>query len=236
MKCPNCGAQTDSNKRKCVYCDAELPMNEKSIVQNITYNITNNIEKKKDESYSISDYKNFQAKKSVGNEVMEWLESIAVSIFIVILVFTFVFRMVIVDGRSMLPTLEDGQRLVISHLFYTPKQGDIVVVNSQGLNKTIIKRVIAIEGQTVDIDFDNHTVSVDGKVLDEPYINELTTNNDGGFEYPIVVPENSVFVMGDNRNHSTDSRNPIVGFITNDDVLGKAIFRIYPFNKFGRVK
>ncbi len=188
------------------------------------------------EIYSNEDYNKFKEKKSVGNEILEWLESIAISIFIVILVFTFVFRIVIVDGSSMFPTLEDGQRLVISHLFYTPKQGDIVVVNSKGLNKTIIKRVIATEGQTVDINFDKHTVTVDGKTLDEPYINEPTIRNDGGNTYPLVVPENTIFVMGDNRNNSTDSRNSLVGFIPIDDVLGKAVFRIYPFDRFGRIK
>lgn len=190
----------------------------------------------KDEIYSSEDYNKFKKKKSIGNEALEWLESIAVSIFIVILVFTFVFRIVVVDGESMLPTLEDGQRLIISHLFYTPKQGDIVVVNSQGLNKTIIKRVIATEGQTIDIDFENHTVTVDGKILDEPYINEDTIRNDGGNNYPMVVPEGQIFLMGDNRNRSTDSRNSMVGCISTDDVLGKAIFRIYPFNSFGRIK
>lgn len=188
------------------------------------------------EIYSNADYNKFKEKKSVGNEILEWLESIAISIFIVILVFTFVFRIVIVDGSSMFPTLEDGQRLVISHLFYTPKQGDIVVVNSKGLNKTIIKRVIATEGQTVDINFDKHTVTVDGKTLDEPYINEPTIRNDGGNTYPLVVPKNTIFVMGDNRNNSTDSRNSLVGFIPIDDVLGKAVFRIYPFDRFGRIK
>lgn len=188
------------------------------------------------EIYSNEDYNKFNEKKSFGNELLEWLESIAISIFIVILVFTFVFRIVIVDGSSMVPTLEDGQRLVISHLFYTPKQGDIVVVNSKGLNKTIIKRVIATEGQTVDINFDKHTVTVDGKTLDEPYINEPTARNDGGNNYPLVVPKNTIFVMGDNRNNSTDSRNSLVGFIPIDDVLGKAVFRIYPFDRFGRIK
>lgn len=194
------------------------------------------MENNNQEIFSNEDYNKFKEKKSVGNEIFEWLESIAISIFIVVLVFTFVFRIVIVDGSSMFPTLEDGQRLVISHLFYTPKQGDIVVVNSQGLNKTIIKRVIATEGQIVDIDFENGIVTVDGKELDEPYINEKTLSNDNGNSYPMKVPEDTIFVMGDNRNHSTDSRNPIVGCISTDDVLGKAIFRIYPFNSFGRVK
>ncbi len=190
----------------------------------------------KDIIYSSDDYKKFKQKKSAGNEALEWLESIAVSILIVILVFTFLFRMVIVDGDSMFPTLEDGQRLIISHLFYTPKQGDIVVANSEGLNKTIIKRVIATEGQTIDIDFDNHTVTVDGKILDEPYINEPTSRNEGGYEYPMTVPDGYVFVMGDNRNHSTDSRSPMVGCIPTKDVLGKAVLRIFPFDSFGILK
>lgn len=186
--------------------------------------------------YSNEDYIKFKEKKSIGNEILEWLESIAISIFIVILVFSFVFRIVIVDGNSMVPTLQDGQRLIISHLFYTPKQGDIVVVNSKGLNKTIIKRVIATSGQTVDIDFKKHTVTVDGKTLDEPYINDPTSSNDGGNTYPLVVPENTIFVMGDNRNNSTDSRSSKVGCIPIDDVLGKAVFRIFPFDSFGRIK
>lgn len=194
------------------------------------------MEDKINEIYSNDDYKKFKEKKSAANELMEWLESIAISIFIVILVFTFVFRIVIVEGSSMFPTLEDGQRLIISHLFYTPQQGDIVVANSTGLNKTIIKRVIATEGQTVDIDFEKHTVTVDGKVLDEPYINEPTFRNDGGNTYPMVVPEDTIFVMGDNRNNSTDSRSPMVGCIPVDDVLGKAVFRIFPFDCFGRIK
>lgn len=194
------------------------------------------MEEKSNEIYSNEDYNKFKENKSFVNELMEWLESVAISIFIVILVFTFVFRIVIVDGGSMIPTLQDGQRLIISHLFYSPEQGDIVVVNSTGLNKTIIKRVIATEGQTVDIDYEKHTVTVDGKVLDEPYINEPTLRNDGGNTYPMVVPENTIFVMGDNRNNSTDSRSPMVGCISIDDVLGKAVFRIYPFDCFGRIK
>lgn len=194
------------------------------------------MEEKSNEIYSNEDYNKFKEKKSFVNELMEWLESVAISIFIVILVFTFVFRIVIVDGGSMVPTLQDGQRLIISHLFYSPEQGDIVVVNSTGLNKTIIKRVIATEGQTVDIDFEKHTVTVDGKVLDEPYINEPTARNDGGNTYPMVVPEDTIFVMGDNRNNSTDSRSPLVGCISIDDVLGKAVFRIFPFDCFGRIK
>ncbi len=194
------------------------------------------MENNENEIYKEEDYKKFKEKKPASEELLEWLESIAISIFIVILVFSFVFRIVIVDGDSMYPTLKNGQRLVISHLFYTPKQGDIVVVNSKGLNKTIIKRVIATEGQTVDIDFETGNVAVDGEVLNEPYINERIATISDGMTYPVVVPKDTIFVMGDNRNHSTDSRSSLVGFISTDDVLGKAVFRIYPFNCFGRIK
>lgn len=172
-------------------------------------------------------------------DTMEWVEAISISIMLVLLVFTFIIRQVVVEGESMAPTLETGDRLIISHLFYTPKQGDIIVINCEGeekLNKTIVKRVIALEGQTVDIDFDTGTVTVDGVELEEDYVKEITTRNDGNFEYPVTVPEGCIFVLGDNRNHSTDSRSSMVGFLDENAVLGKVILRIYPFKSFGTVE
>lgn len=177
--------------------------------------------------------------ESVVGDVLEWLEAIAIAVMIVLLIFTFVLRQVVVEGSSMVPTLQDGDKLIISHLFYTPKQGDIVVVNCEGpykLNKTLIKRVIATENQKVNIDFDTGTVTVDGKVLKEDYINTLTTKDEGAFKYPVTVPKGCLFVMGDNRNNSTDSRSNGVGFLNTEDVLGKAIFRILPISKFGFVE
>ncbi len=179
-------------------------------------------------------------KKSSLNELLEWLEAIAIAIMVVLLVFTFVLRQVMVVGDSMNPTLYDGERLIMTHLFYTPKQGDIVVANCVGenkLNKSIIKRVIATEGQTIDIDFETGEVTVDGEVLEEDYINALTTTGDNqGYSYPLTVPEGCVFVMGDNRNHSTDSRYSVVGFINVEDISGKAVFRISPIGKFGFIE
>lgn len=184
--------------------------------------------------------KNTEKKKgSIGevvfNEIIEWLESFVFAIFIVILLFTFIFRIVQVDGPSMEDTLHDGDRLILTHFNYTPKRGDIVVLNSEGLNETIIKRVIAVGGDTVSIDFLKGEVTVNGEVLKEDYIKELTYLEEGRAIKDLTVGDGQVFVMGDNRNHSTDSRNAKVGLVNNDDILGKAIFRIYPVSKAGSV-
>jgi signal peptidase I len=112
---------------------------------------------------------------SSSQEFLDWVETIIFSFFIVILIFTFLLRIAYVDGNSMLPTLKNEDKLIVTHLFYTPKVGDIVIVNSEGLGKRIVKRVIATEGQTVDIDFATGTVTVDGKCSEEAYINNLTS-------------------------------------------------------------
>ena len=167
-------------------------------------------------------------------DLLDWLKTIAVTIAVVVLIFTFVAKTAIVHGRSMENTLFERDFLVLWSLFYSPKQGDIVAANCMGLNRpdgeVIVKRVIAVGGQTVDIDFSTGTVYVDGEVLNEPYIKNATINDEGGFSYPVTVPEGSYFCMGDNRQHSTDSRDANVGFIEREDILGKAVLRIYPFN------
>jgi signal peptidase I len=150
----------------------------------------------------------------------------------VILVFTFILRVANVDGESMLPTLRKGDRLIISHIGYAPSNGDIVIVDSRGLDKVIVKRVIATGGQQIDINPVTGTVSVNGAVLNEDYINELTFSG-GAHNYPVTVPPGHVFVMGDNRMNSTDSRSSDVWFVQEEDVLGKVIFRIFPFNALG---
>jgi len=175
---------------------------------------------------------------SWANEVFEYAEMIFTTIAAVMLLFTFVIRPAEVYGSSMYPTLEGGDRLLISKLFYEPKQGDIVVIPHPNMppdEPALIKRVIALEGQTVDIDFETGDVWVDGELLDEPYINEPTYDQQD-FEGPLTVPKGEVFVLGDNRNASSDSRSAIFGTFDEDYILGRCIVRIAPFDKMGSVE
>ena len=192
-------------------------------------------------------------KGTTFSDFMEIVESVIISVFAVLLIFTFVCRPVTVDGTSMVPTLQDKDKLIMRMMGYTPKCGDIVIVENDsshryengtdgkiidgsGMEKRLIKRVIAVGGQTVDIDFEAHTVTVDGEQLYESYIYEPTELDPGMFEYPVTVPEGYVFVMGDNRNNSSDSRDPVVGNIHRDEIIGKAWVRICPLGKFGLIK
>ena len=169
------------------------------------------------------------------DELYDWVQSIAVILAVVILLFTFVFRIIGVDGDSMNPTLQDRDWMVVSNLFYEPKYGDIVILTKESfMLDPIVKRVIATEGQVVDIDFTTGVVTIDGVVLDEPYIAEPTKRN-LGMEFPAVVPDDCIFVMGDNRNHSSDSRDPSLGMIHKQHIIGRLLFRVFPLNKIGAV-
>ena len=174
----------------------------------------------------------FRRPAGLRGELLDWMESILISVAVVVLIFTFLLRPVGVDGDSMRPTLEDGDRLLVTHLFYTPRRGDIVVVNSTGLGKLIVKRVIGLPGDTVDIDFERHEVYVNGEEQNEPYIDEPTQDPED-VAFPVTVSENALFVMGDNRNNSQDSRSAAVGQIDEEDIIGKAVFRLYPFSSVG---
>lgn len=160
---------------------------------------------------------------------------LATSVIAVAVVFIFLFRTVGVVGNSMNPTLDWGDRIILSAFDIEPKQGEIVVTcqpaKSPIIEDTLVKRVIATEGQTVDIDFEQGIVYVDGVALDEPYIKEPTHNRED-FVGPLTVPEGYLFVMGDNRNGSTDSRSDLVGLIRKEYVMGKALCRIVPFGEF----
>ena len=178
---------------------------------------------------------NTKPSASTLKDAYDWLESVVSAIVICILVFVFAFRVVSVDGSSMVPTLHNGEKVVINRFCTQPKQGDIVVLTKKSfMEESIVKRVIATAGQTVDIDFDNGIVTVDGVELQEPYIAELT-HRDLGFRGPITVEEGCIFVMGDNRNASTDSRSSSVGQVDTRCVLGKVLFRIWPMSAFGGV-
>ncbi len=168
-------------------------------------------------------------------EIYDWLESIVTAIIACILIFVFLGRIIDVEGTSMVPTLNDRDKVLMSGLFYTPKPGDIVVLTKKSFSEIpLVKRVIATEGMSVDINFDTGEVWVDGVLMDEPYINELT-HKQFDVDFPLVVPEGCIFVMGDNRNHSTDSRDSQVGFIDKRIVLGKVYLRIWPLYNFGLV-
>ncbi len=174
---------------------------------------------------------------SWANEFFEYAEMIIGTLVAAMIITTLLIRPATVNGESMEPTLQDGDYLLISKVFYEPKQGDVVVIPHPNMDEgepALIKRVIALEGQTVDIDPETGAVSVDGEVLDEPYIAEpIKYLYD--FEGPLTVPEGEVFVLGDNRNHSADSRVAQYGTFDEDYILGRCIIRIAPFDKIGSV-
>ena len=176
-------------------------------------------------------------KKKKVKEVLEYAESLTVVFAVMLLIFTFIARPATVDGESMLPTLCNGERLVISNLFYEPAPGDIVVLCGEAdreEGRNLIKRIIAVGGQTIDIDFETGEVTVDGEVLDEPYILERT-HLDEGTEFPLTVPEGQLFLLGDNRNGSSDSRDPRIGLVDERYVIGHVLAVIFPFSSFGVV-
>ena len=166
-----------------------------------------------------------------GRDLYEWVQSLVGSVLVVVAIFTFVIRMMGVDGHSMLNTLQHGDRLLVvnSMLYHDYKYGDIVILRKNGVfdDDPIVKRVIAVEGQTVDIDFAEGIVYVDGEALEEDYIREPTYTAEGT-EFPLTVPEGSIFVMGDNRNGSSDSRDYRLGTVYTRYVIGKAAFLIFP--------
>ena len=188
-----------------------------------------------------------QNNQTFAGEFLEWIEVLCSAMVMVVVLFTFVFRIATIEGESMLYTLEENDKVVISNLNYEPRQGDIVVVsrNTENTikaettsNEPIIKRVIAVGGQTVDIDFKTGTVYVDGKVLEEDYLGSPTYDK-YDVDFPIYIPEGYIFIMGDNRGDSMDSRDARIGdggLVDERYVLGRAIYRFMPFNKIGKLK
>ncbi len=208
-------------------------------------------------------------KTSLAREIWEWVYTLAIAIVIAMLIKGFIFDIVRVDGSSMFPTLVDNDRLIVTKLGYTPKQGDIIILDSEYKNreeyfdrlaeskdkeelssfekffaqssmpsnlkkKYYVKRIIAMPGQTIDLV--DGKVYVDGEMLDEPYYDGLTTSIDPTVEYPITVDDDCVFVMGDNRTRSKDSRSSELGQVPFNAILGKSQVRIWPLSDIGLTK
>lgn len=172
-----------------------------------------------------------QTAEKEGRDLYEWVQALVCSVLTVVLVFTFGIRLIGVDGHSMVPTLQDGDRLLVTTPLLSGdyEYGDIVIIQKGSFagGEPIVKRVIATGGQTVDIDFETGAVYVDGTLLEEDYINELTFVEEGT-EFPLTVPEGSIFVMGDNRNHSSDSRDASLGTVDTRYVIGWAVILAFP--------
>lgn len=210
-------------------------------------------------------------KKTINwaKEIWEWVYTIAIALIIAMLIKTFLFDIVKVDGSSMYPTLVNNDRLIVTKLGYEPAQGDIIILDStykkreeyytmaayqQGKDelgafgkfvagfslpenvkkKYYVKRIIALPGQTVDLK--DGKVYIDGVELDEPYYDGVTSSIDSTVDYPLTVEADTVFVMGDNRSHSQDSRSSSLGLVPYDAILGKAKLRIWPLIDFGFVE
>lgn len=167
-------------------------------------------------------------------ETYDWIQCFTAALMICVLTFAFFVRIINVSGSSMNPTLLNGDKMLVSDVLYNPHAGDVVVLKSDTYdpNKALVKRVIATEGQVVNIDFDHGIVYVDGEALDEKYIAEPTTNK-LNFIGPQTVPEGCVFVLGDNRNASTDSRDSRIGMVDARLILGKVYAVIYPLDNIG---
>ena len=182
-----------------------------------------------------------QTKKNEKNtpvgELFFWAQALTIALAVLVCVNTFFFRLSGVRGHSMENTLHNGDQLILQVIGYDqPERGDIIVCYSDHFGEALVKRVIAVEGDTVDISDDGYMV-VNGEELYEPYANEaMWESKRGGHNYPVTVLEDHVFAVGDNRNHSSDSRDVLIGQIPEDQVIGKALFRIFPFNKIGGVK
>ncbi|MBR5535574.1 MAG: signal peptidase I [Clostridia bacterium] len=178
--------------------------------------------------------------KSMVREIAEWILCIVIAVSVALFLKTFIMTVAQVDGASMLNTLHDKERLITWKLGYEPERNDIVIFQPRESTpenkKYFVKRVIATEGQSVQIDYDQNAVFVDGEKIDEPYIPEKMLDITYGSTDYWIVPEDHVFVMGDNRNNSRDSRSDSVGFVSEDSIEGKVIFRFWPLNKMGIVK
>lgn len=174
---------------------------------------------------------------TMGQELYQTLQSLVGIVLVIIFLFIFVVRVTVVDGASMENTFHHGDMVLTWTLGYSPDQGDVVVLTQKSYSdQSIIKRVVATEGQTVDIDYSTGTVYVDGEPLDEPYIKEgMRMPYFGEGVNHVTIPEGCIFVLGDNRNNSSDSRDPDIGIVDERSVIGRAVFIVFPLADFGLV-
>ena len=185
--------------------------------------------------------KNSEAELAPGlksrKEIYEWIQCLITALIICVVLFVFFIRVIDVSGTSMNPTLQNGDKMLVSNLFYKPKAGDVVVFKKDSYDpgKALVKRVIATEGQEINMDFDKGIVYIDGEPIEEDYIAELTRNK-LDFIGPKTVPEGCVFVMGDNRNMSTDSRKAEIGMVDSRLILGRAYGVIFPLSEIGWIR
>ena len=173
--------------------------------------------------------------QSPGREMYQNVRTLVTVLAVLILVFTFVARIIVVSGPSMENTLQNGDAMLVWSLGYTPEQGDVVVLTKRSYQEdSIVKRVIATGGQTVDIDYATGTVYVDGVALEEDYIKEqMQVPSYGDMVNHVTVPEGCLFVMGDNRNQSADSRYPEIGIVDERCVIGRVVAVIFPVSNVG---
>ena len=187
-----------------------------------------------------------KTESKTGEMIFGTIEMMFMSMLVVCLIFTYFLHITRVSGVSMENTLSDGDTVIMTAFRGSVSDGDIVVINAdeavtynynnelvsdRGMDRYVVKRVIATEGQTVDIDFAAGAVYVDGKQLHEPYISSYTHLDEGGFtgRYPLTVPEGYVFVLGDNRRNSLDSRSDKLGFVKEEKIIGEIFFSVSPF-------
>ena len=184
----------------------------------------------------MKDNKKTEQKLTWKQNLVLYLHDLVIYVSVILLLFLLVFRVIVVSGDSMYATLLDGDYLLlVSNLFYSqPKQGDIIVISKESYDDgtPIVKRVIATEGQIVDIDFEHGIVYVDGLPLQEDYVH-TPTNREEGMSFPMIIEKGCCFALGDNRNNSRDSRSPDIGQIDSREILGKAILLMFPGNDEG---
>ena len=176
-----------------------------------------------------------EPKQSKENALFEWYDSLVFALAVIVLFFVFAVRIITVSGVSMQPTLYGGDRVAVQSMLYTPQRGDVVVVDSYSrYGDMLVKRVVGVGGDVIDIDFESGIVYRNGEALEEPYVLGPTTLS-YDIQFPITVPQGSVFLLGDNRNGSKDSRSSEIGCIDERDLLGKVLWRLTPLSKIGKV-